>query len=553
MKKINLIALALLCLLSFQISNAQLCSGVKGPNLLGAKGTFSDPYITVNTSASTCLRNGSFSYNPVGNVGNALTGCTGGIGDIIPCSDYTYSAVSDGLVPEFRYSLLKVVGDENGSNCINTVTPDPWKGKDHTQDGGYFLAVNGAPNDTYSPLFYQIKNIPVCVGTTYEFSAWVLSLVPGDDGTTDSNSPNISFLVNDVEIPSTGGPVPYSRSGKWVQRGGSFTATTPFVNLKVVNATAAAGGNDLGLDDISIRVCQSQILPSGPQFVEENSTVVPQFVVSDPVSQNTWYKWQLSTDGGNSWSDETNGDEAIFIGTSYTLTPPVGLIGVVEAAMNGFIYRLVVSTSKVGLGNPECIYFNDYRLLVVPAGTLPVQLASFDGTYSKGTSSIKWQTSQEINSDRFELFRSYDGTSFELAATVKAAGSSNTIKNYRHQDQVAGSFGKYVFYKLKQIDRDGRFTFSSIIKLGMDDVNKSLQLFPNPMADNFTASFSAPKASTATLIIRNPNGQSVYSKTINVIQGNNAVLVNNTSLKTGMYYVTIVNGDINYNGKLQKQ
>lgn len=544
MKKFNKILMAVLCLFSYQLASAQLCGGNKGPNLLGDKGTFSSGFITNNTSAAACLQNGSNTYNPNGNIGNALTGCSGAIGDIIPCSDYTYTAADNGMQSEFTYSIMKVMGDASGSNCIHSPI---WKAKDHTGDGGYFMAVNGAPSIGFSPVFYQIKSIPVCIGATYEFSAWVINMMP--EGGSAGAAPNISFVVNGTQTIGTSGAIPYDN--QWHKVGGQFVATTSTVTLQVINATILAEGNDLGLDDISINVCESRIVVNGPNVVTENNTVTPQFVVSDPSGSNTWYKWQLSSDGGISYDDMSNGDQATYVNNQFTIGYE---IEGVSPEMNGFRYRLVVASSQDGLSKPDCIYFNDYRLVVVPEeGSLPVQLTSFEGTYSGGVSYLKWQTSQEINSDRFELFRSYDGTNFELAGTVKSAGTSNTLRNYQYQDRVAGSYGKYVFYKLKQIDKDGRFTFSSVIKLALDDANKSLQLFPNPVVNNFTASFSAPKASTATLIIRNTNGQSVYSKTINVIQGNNAVVVSNTSLKTGMYYVTIVNDEINYNGKLQKQ
>ena len=198
--------------------------------------------------------------------------------------------------------------------------------------------------------------------------------------------------------------------------------------------------------------------------------------------------------------------------------------------MNGYIYRLVVASSKAGLINPDCIYFNDYRLIVVSAGPLPVQLTSFAGTYSNGIASLNWQTSQEFNSDHFELFKSTDGSNFTSAKTIAAAGNSNTVKNYQYQDQVSANAANYVFYKLKQVDKDGKFTFSSIIKLSLGDTHAIFQLFPNPVVNNFTASFTATKSATATLMIRNTTGQTVYSITVNVIKGNNSVVVNNPSL-----------------------
>ena len=546
MKKFNTLLMAVICVFSFQFSQAQLCNGIKGPNLLGAKGTFSAPFITVNTNAAACLTSGSKTYNPQGNVGNALTGCTATIGSIIPCSDYNYTAASNGMFPEFTYSLIKIMGDATGSNCLHAPV---WTAKDHTGDGGYFMAVNGAPSLGFSTLFYQIKTIPVCIGTTYEFSAWVINMMPAKVATDDA-APNISFVVNGTII-GTSGHIAYDN--KWHEVGGSFTATTSSVDLQVINATLVAGGNDLGLDDISIHVCASRIEVTGASINLEGSSPAPQFKVTDPLNQNTWYKWQLSTDGGISFSNITSGTTTTYDADHTFTVSPAPYIGTVTTGMNGYIYRLIVANSKAGLVNPDCIYFNDYRLIVASGAALPVQLISFDGTYSNGVASLKWQTSQELNSDRFELFRSFDGNNFTLATTIAASGNSNTLKNYQYQDQVNTKAGNYVFYKLKQIDKDAKFTFSSVLKLSLGDTHAFFQLFPNPVVNNFTATFTATKSSAATLMIRNTTGQTVYSLTVNVIKGTNSVLVSNPPLKTGIYYVSIINDEINYTGKLQKQ
>ena len=317
----------------------------------------------------------------------------------------------------------------------------------------------------------------------------------------------------------------------------------------MINATQIAGGNDLGLDDISINVCESRIVVDGPNVITEGNTVSPQFTITDNTQKNTWYKWELSSDGGITFDDITNGDQATFVNGQYKIGYEIDNV---VNDMNGYTYRLVVSTSQTGLANPDCIFFNDYTLRVASGGPLPIQLSSFDGTYSDGVATLKWQTSQELNNDRFELFRSFDGNDFELAATVAGAGTSYTTKNYSYQDHIASSANS-VFYKLKQIDKNGKFSFSSVIKLSLSATTSSFQLFPNPVVNNFTASFTAPRTTTATLLIRNSNGQTVYSKSINVVKGSNAIPVNNAPLTTGMYYVTIANDDFNFTGKLQKR
>ena len=546
MKQFTTLLLAAICLFSFQISSAQTGTSNSGPNLLGARGTFSVPYITVNTSADACLQSGTNTYNPIGNVGNKLNGCSSTSGNIFPCSDYTYTAVTKGMEPEFTYSILKVMGDNSGSNCIH----DPiWQAADHTGDGGYFLAVNGAPDITKSPIFYQIKSIPVCTGSTYEFSAWVINMMP--PGGDSAAAPDISFVVNGNDTIATSGHIPYDR--QWHKVGGKFISTTSTVDLKVVNSTFVANGNDLGLDDISINVVQSQVSVTGPAYTTEGNTVTPVFTVTDPSSTNTFYKLQVSTDGSVSFSDLQTGTLTYTNGVatfSYDITN--ASTDLTQPNANGNIYRLVVATTSDNLANPSCNYFNDYKLVVVAAGPAPVQLVSFNGTYSNGVANLNWQTSQEINNNRFELYRSFDGNDFELTATIAGAGNSSTPKNYSYQDHISPE-GNNVYYKLKQIDIDGQFTFSNVVRLSTNSNNESFRIYPNPVVNNFTASFSAAQSGTAIMLIRNTNGQTMYKRTIDVINGNNAVSVNVPQLLAGMYFVTIVNDELNYNAKLQKQ
>ena len=150
MKKFYTLVLAVLSVSSFNFINAQT-----GPNLLGAKGTFSTPFITVNSSASSCTKSGSASYNPAGNIGNALNGCSSS-GSSLPCSGYNYVYQSGGLQPEFTYTIIKNIGDANGGNCIK----GDWRGQDHTwrrwlfyggkRSAKYYLQQNFLPDKIYS-------------------------------------------------------------------------------------------------------------------------------------------------------------------------------------------------------------------------------------------------------------------------------------------------------------------------------------------------------------------------------------------------------------------
>ena len=418
------------------------------------------------------------------------------------------------------------------------------------------MAVNGAPNSSYSNIFYQIKNMQVCPGTQYEFSAWVLNILPkGKYAANAGSEPNISFKVisaDGAQIIGNSGPIAYTDQPTWVKVGGVFTAspTTTSVELQVINATSVALGNDLGLDDISFNVVQSNIAVAGltASSCEGNNFTI-NYTVTDITHTNTWYKWQTSTDGGATFADSSLGaQQATYAADSFML--PLTFTNI-KASMNGYKYRLVVSTSLEGLSNPACTYLNEYTLKVNSCGNLPVTLSSFTGKYADGVSTLNWQTSQEINTDHFELMKSNNGQDFSLVTKIKAAGFSSLTKNYSYEDKSPDN-GSYVYYRLKQVDANGKYTFSTIIKLALG-TSTTMVAYPNPFNNDFTVSFSATKTASATLKLQSSTGQLLFLKTITVTKGNNSILVNNLpSLRQGIYYLSIGNEELNFNTKLQK-
>ena len=528
-------------LCSYKYSTAQ-CNSLKGPNLLGARGTFSNKYIVANQNASICTRSGTLTYSPINNIGNILTGCTN-VAASTPCSDYIYTDQQDGLAPEFRYTIIKNIGDKNGGNCIK----GDWRGKDHTGDGGYFMAVNGAPSTAQSSFFYQMRRIPVCIGKTYEFSAWVINLLPGNDTVA---APNISLTVNGVVLANSG-PVIATYQSQWFKIAGSFTATTNTVDLEISNATAVAIGNDLGLDDISINVCESNVeVLNAMQTYCEGTPLSINYQVTDNTQTHNWYKWQISTDGGNSYSDVSNPATAIFSGTNFTLT---NNIGTVTASMDGNKYRLCVATKAIGLNNAECIFINDFTLNVGSCNTVPLKIISFTGHLIDGKSLLEWQTNNEISGNHFEILKSFDGLNFITAATLNMQGvDKNSIKIYNYKDDIININSQNIYYRLKHVDESGNILYSSIVKLSTGLVKSSFILFPNPFKNNLGVSFTAHQIAIAILKIKNSAGITVFSKIIDVAKGNNSLNLNNLSINAGIYFISIKNEGLNLNGKIQK-
>ncbi len=113
---------------------------------------------------------------------------------------------------------------------------------------------------------------------------------------------------------------------------------------------------------------------------------------------------------------------------------------------------------------------------------LPLNLLSFTGGKLNNDAQLQWRTANEINVSRFELQRSDDGQNFATIGTVLPGSVT-----YSYTDVNVFSSKAVVFYRLKSIDIDEKFTYSSIIKLSKQN-DLLLTVFPNPVKNVLTIS-----------------------------------------------------------------
>jgi uncharacterized lipoprotein YddW (UPF0748 family) len=116
----------------------------------------------------------------------------------------------------------------------------------------------------------------------------------------------------------------------------------------------------------------------------------------------------------------------------------------------------------------------------VSVGALPLNLISFSAEKNGNKNVLlTWQTANEINTDFFEVQRSFKNSSFDKIAFVKANDGSNQF-NYNTTDYNLLESGTY-FYRLKMADKDGRFTFSDIKKITVNNANLDIAAYSNPI------------------------------------------------------------------------
>ena len=139
----------------------------------------------------------------------------------------------------------------------------------------------------------------------------------------------------------------------------------------------------------------------------------------------------------------------------------------------------VLATDSVG--NMETLRPAEIKCVFVGA-TLPVTWLYFKGSNQNKDNLLEWATASEQNSKEFILERSLTGNVFSSIATIPAAGFSTITKTYQYKDYNIDRLNSSImYYRIKQIDNDGKFRYSNIVRLNynLKEVPKSI-VYPNP-------------------------------------------------------------------------
>lgn len=175
-------------------------------------------------------------------------------------------------------------------------------------------------------------------------------------------------------------------------------------------------------------------------------------------------------------------------------------------------------------------------------GPVPVTLSLFtanllDESYAK----VDWTTSMEINCSRFVVQRSYDGNKFTDVETVAGNGTTNLMHSYSVNDNIYSFTGAVVYYRLKQIDLDGKEIYSNIISLKIKKANQSANISPNPFKNLININFEWNKPEVVLVKIFSVQGKKVFFKKIVANKGKNFLKIDNLSnFPSGNYFLQLV-------------
>lgn len=186
--------------------------------------------------------------------------------------------------------------------------------------------------------------------------------------------------------------------------------------------------------------------------------------------------------------------------------------------------------------------FSEFAIGADNFAVLPVNLLSLNGRRTGANNQLYWATASELNNRGFQIERSYDGRLFNsigFVASKAVNGSSNTQINYDYTDMQADA--KMAYYRLRQLDIDGRSSFSNMvtIKLTQTTTLSVVSIYPNPSVTNINVQVSSRVKEKMTLLITDISGKKLISQPVMVETGTSNIQVNVSKLAAGSYLVQL--------------
>lgn len=208
---------------------------------------------------------------------------------------------------------------------------------------------------------------------------------------------------------------------------------------------------------------------------------------------------------------------------------------------NPVLYLPVISVSVLGVISSLEGYLGASPLagpISMTSGVLPIELISFDATVTANQVNFKWVTASEFNNSHFTIERFDASDKFFEVTTLPGNGTTNQTTIYEASD-FSPVTGKN-YYRLKQTDFDGQFSYSDIVMVEFTGVIDQLSVYPNPLAsEELTIDVRDLKPEDVVRVqIIDSKGVEVFQAVYNTSKvGFARGLVNSNLLQPGIYYV----------------
>ena len=215
-----------------------------------------------------------------------------------------------------------------------------------------------------------------------------------------------------------------------------------------------------------------------------------------------------------------------------------GIVDFFDPDNGGTIYSAPDRDSD---GNPNIVDGTD-----IP---LPLDFLGLTGEYVNGSVVLTWITANEVDNERFDIERSFDGVRFQVIGNDQPLNNINQTNTYNFVDNNP-QFGTN-YYRIRQVDFDGASTTSELIVVFAETVAAEFTLFPNPATDvlNIKTNFSAPSMDVEIISL---SGQKMHTKRYTQDASAEEIKIDVSQYPAGVYYIGLKTDGVVHQFKLVK-
>ena len=354
---------------------------------------------------------------------------------------------------------------------------------------------------------------------------------------------NLNMTAGNVDLStfsltlgvSAANPGTLSYTGGWLY-GGSFP--------RYYNTAAIADRNVAGMFPMgtSLQIRPFYITPSvaltiGGSITLTHTGALTASVVNFPDGASTVISeqnsfWTCSTSGLVDGTYDLSGEGTGFGVINNVADLRMTLIGSVvgTAGVNGGT-NADPQVNRTGLTLAQLA--NDFYISSVNASSsLPIELLYFKATCENNSTKLNWATASETNNDYFSAEKSQDGLTFENINNIPGAGNSNTTLYYSATDEKP--FSGITYYRLKQTDYNGNYTYSDIVSASCSQDSHISMLISQ--SENGVNLYITPNDNKIlTLSIFDISGRLAYNKNISTISTESPLTISPVFFNAGIY------------------
>lgn len=173
------------------------------------------------------------------------------------------------------------------------------------------------------------------------------------------------------------------------------------------------------------------------------------------------------------------------------------------------------------------------------ATALPLTLLEFTGRLVNNDAILNWKTTGELQTQSFDIERSLDGVNYSFAGSIRTANTAGEHA-YTFTDRNINYAGATkLYYRLKQIDIDGRYSYSRIVILSVAQRGPAVLLYPNPVINELGITVALNRSDKLQTRVYDNSGKTLMQQQWQIAAGSTSLSLDVSKLSKGIYFVEL--------------